>query len=75
MDNNVRFCSLWQSLLFYCEKETKKLTVFLLRNIIVVERGDTLFEVDFYKLPNGKAPVEEFLDSLNVKMRNKALLG
>ena len=32
-----------------------------------------LFDVDFYRLPNGKAPVEEFLDSLNVKMRNKAL--
>ena len=32
-----------------------------------------LFEVDFYKLPNGKAPVEEFLDSLNVNIRNKAL--
>jgi len=32
-----------------------------------------MFDVEFYRLPNGKAPVEEFLDSLNVKMRNKAL--
>lgn len=32
-----------------------------------------MFDVEFYRLPNGKAPVEEFLDSLNVKMRNKVL--
>ncbi|MCM1124094.1 MAG: type II toxin-antitoxin system RelE/ParE family toxin [Eubacterium sp.] len=32
-----------------------------------------MFQIDFYRLPNGKAPVEEFLDGLNVKMRNKAL--
>lgn len=32
-----------------------------------------MFNVDFYRLPNGKAPVEEFLDGLNIKMRNKAL--
>ncbi len=32
-----------------------------------------MFSVDFYYTEDGKAPVEEFLDSLNVKMRNKAL--
>lgn len=32
-----------------------------------------MFDVNFYRLPNGTAPVEEFLDSLNTKMRNKAL--
>ena len=32
-----------------------------------------MFEIEFYELPNGRKPVEEFLDSLNVKMRNKAL--
>ena len=32
-----------------------------------------MFEVDFYRLPNGEAPVETFLDSLDIKMRNKAL--
>lgn len=32
-----------------------------------------MFETEFYKLPNGRKPVEEFLDSLNIKMRNKAL--
>lgn len=32
-----------------------------------------MFEIVFYRLPNGKAPVEEFMDSLNIKMRNKAL--
>lgn len=32
-----------------------------------------MFDIDFYRLPNGTAPVEEFLDSLTVKMRNKAL--
>lgn len=32
-----------------------------------------MFSVDFYRLPDGKAPVEEFLDGLNPKMRNKAL--
>lgn len=32
-----------------------------------------MFDVDFYRLSNGRAPVEEFLDSLSIKMRNKAL--
>lgn len=32
-----------------------------------------MFNIDFYRLPNGKAPVEAFLDGLNIKMRNKAL--
>ena len=32
-----------------------------------------MFEVDYYELPNGIKPVEEFLDSLDVKMRTKAL--
>ena len=32
-----------------------------------------MFEVDFYRFDNGEAPVEKFLDELNIKMRNKAL--
>ncbi len=32
-----------------------------------------MFRIDFYCLPGEKAPVEEFLDSLSVKMRSKAL--
>jgi len=32
-----------------------------------------LFDVEFYRLQNGTAPVETFLDSLNPKMRNKAV--
>ena len=32
-----------------------------------------MFDIEFYHLPNGIAPVEEFLDSLNVKMRSKAI--
>lgn len=32
-----------------------------------------MFDIDFYRLSNGKAPVEVFLDGLNIKMRNKAL--
>lgn len=32
-----------------------------------------MFDVDFYTLPDGTKPVQEFLDSLNVKMRAKAL--
>lgn len=36
-------------------------------------RGDDVFDIEFYRLPNGNAPVEEFLDSLNVKMRSKAI--
>ena len=32
-----------------------------------------MFDVDFYRKEDGIAPVEEFLDSLDVKMRNKAL--
>ena len=32
-----------------------------------------MFDVKYYELPNGDKPVEMFLDSLNVKMRVKAL--
>lgn len=32
-----------------------------------------MFDVNFYRFENGEAPVEKFLDGLNVKMRNKAL--
>ena len=31
-----------------------------------------MFEVEFYKLPDGKKPVKEFLDSLEPMMRAKA---
>ena len=32
-----------------------------------------MFEIEFYQLPNGTKPAEEFLDSLDTKMRAKAL--
>lgn len=32
-----------------------------------------MFDVDFYTLPNGKKPVADFLDSLDIKFRAKAL--
>ena len=32
-----------------------------------------MFNITFYRMTDGTAPVEEFLDSLNTKMRNKAL--
>lgn len=32
-----------------------------------------MFDIIFYRMPDGTAPVEDFLDSLNIKMRNKAL--
>ena len=32
-----------------------------------------MFEIEFYQLPNGTKPAEEFLDSLDTKMRTKAL--
>ena len=32
-----------------------------------------MFDIEFYRFENGKTPVEEFLDSLNSKMRNKAV--
>ena len=32
-----------------------------------------MFNIEYYKLPNGEKPVETFLDSLNMKMRVKAL--
>lgn len=32
-----------------------------------------MFSLDFYRTEDGKVPVEDFLDSLNIKMRNKAL--
>ena len=35
--------------------------------------GEFVFDIEFYRLANGEAPVEEFLDSLDPKMRNKAI--
>lgn len=32
-----------------------------------------MFDIDFYQLPNGEKPVEIFLNSLDCKMRAKAL--
>lgn len=32
-----------------------------------------MFDLEFYSLPDGRKPVKEFLDSLPVKMRVKAL--
>ena len=32
-----------------------------------------MFDVEFYQLPSGETPVEDFLDSLDKKMRAKAL--
>ncbi|MDR2900854.1 MAG: type II toxin-antitoxin system RelE/ParE family toxin [Treponema sp.] len=32
-----------------------------------------MFDVKYYELPNGEKPVQQFIDSLNVKMRVKAL--
>lgn len=34
-----------------------------------------MFDVEFYRRPDGSKPVEEFLDSLDAKMRAKALYG
>ncbi len=34
-----------------------------------------MFEIEFYRLPSGRAPVREFLDSLEPRMRAKALYG
>ncbi len=31
------------------------------------------YEIEFYDLPNGKSPAQDFLDSLDVKMRAKML--
>ena len=36
-------------------------------------RGAYVFDIEFYTLPDGRKPVEEFLDSLPVKMRIKAI--
>ena len=35
--------------------------------------GKMMFDIEFYRLETGNAPVEKFLDSLNSKMRNKAV--
>lgn len=37
--------------------------------------GVWMFDVDFYQLPDGEKPVETFLNSLDKKMRAKALYG
>lgn len=34
-----------------------------------------MFDIEFYQLPNGKKPVEDFLNSLDTKMRAKSLHG
>ena len=31
-----------------------------------------MFELEYYRLPNGRRPVEEFIDGLSDKMRGKA---
>jgi phage-related protein len=36
-------------------------------------KSNFVFEVKFYELPNGEKPVRKFLDSLDVKMRSKAI--
>ena len=43
--------------------------------IYPIFRGDVMgnFEVMFYEKPDGTKPVEEFLDSLDIKMRAKML--
>jgi phage-related protein len=47
------------------------LTIYQIWNIFIEEAP--VFNVEYYQLPNGKKPVEEFIDSLSVKMRAKAL--
>jgi len=32
-----------------------------------------MFDVDYYELPNGEKPAKQFIDSLDLKMRVKAL--
>lgn len=32
-----------------------------------------MFDIEFYRLPSGEAPVQEFLDSLDTRMRAKAI--
>ncbi|MCL1794059.1 MAG: type II toxin-antitoxin system RelE/ParE family toxin [Oscillospiraceae bacterium] len=32
-----------------------------------------MFDVEYYELPNGEKPVKQFINSLNEKMRTKAL--
>jgi phage-related protein len=39
----------------------------------LIEGDKLMFNVQFYTLPNGEKPVEKFLDSLDLKMRVKAL--
>ncbi len=34
-----------------------------------------MFDIEFYRLPDGGVPVQEFLDSLDRRMRAKALYG
>ena len=32
-----------------------------------------MFDVEYYRLPNGDIPVKQFINNLNIKMRVKAL--
>lgn len=62
-----------------CARSQAEILVYEVDNISFKEytdkgmRGGRLFRIDFYHLPSGKAPVEEFLDGLETKMRNKAV--
>ena len=51
-----------------------RLTIFLFWNTLWVRRGTcNVFDITFYERENGERPVEDFLDSLNAKMRAKAV--
>ena len=39
----------------------------------MMRRGGTIFDIEFCRLPDGTAPVEEFLRGLDPKMRVKAV--
>lgn len=52
--------------------KNKKTIDIISKKEYLVRKG-TMFDIKFYRMTDGTAPVEEFLDSLNIKMRNKAL--
>lgn len=57
---------------FFFDVKTCQLTKVILYDNIIKKGVSTIFEVEFYQKTNGKIPVQDFLYSLEPKLRAKA---
>lgn len=49
------------------------MTILLICNIVFIKRNGLEHVLDFYRKENGECPVEQFIDSLNMKLQAKVL--